>query len=150
MFISVGVPTCNRPHDLDRCLASLAKLAYANWRLMVIDQSDDEQTRAIVEAWSTRIQALAYVRLKQKNASAARNLAISEAEGDILAFLDDDCTVSADWLDRISEAFVRQPEASLIFGNVTAADHDPSATFIPTYEVQHEMRIRGSTGALRV
>jgi glycosyltransferase involved in cell wall biosynthesis len=150
VFISVGVPTCNRPDHLERCLASLASVVYPDWKVIVIDQSDGEQTRQIVDGWKARIPQLAYVRLKQKNASGARNVAIAKADGDILAFLDDDCTVSSDWLDRVCEAFANQPKASLIFGSVTAADHDPSATFIPIYQIEHEMSIRGSIGTLRV
>jgi glycosyltransferase involved in cell wall biosynthesis len=150
MFVSVAVPTCNRPDDLDRCLASLAKVAYPQWQIVVIDQSDGDITRQVVEAWQGRLPQLTYMWLAQKNASAARNLAIEYSSGDVLAFIDDDCTVSPDWLARVSEAFDKAPEASLILGAVRAADHDPARAFVPINDVWRERRLRGSMGTLQV
>lgn len=150
MFMTVAIPTCNRPHELDNCLSSLSRVDSTDWKLFVIDQSDDDHSRRIVEAWRPHLPPLVYLRLRDKNASAARNLAIESAASGVLAFLDDDCTVSPDWLDRVREAFEHAPDASLIFGAVTAADHDPAAAFVPAYEPRRERRLRGSSGELNV
>lgn len=149
MRISVAVPTCNRPDDLDRCLASLAQVAYAEWSLIVVDQSDGDQTRHVVESWRARLPQVEYLRLEEQNASAARNLAISAGTADVLAFLDDDCTVDPDWLDRVTEVFDKEPDASLVFGAVKAAEHDPAASIVPTYELSRLKHIRGRLSALR-
>jgi glycosyltransferase involved in cell wall biosynthesis len=152
MLVSVAVPTCDRPHALDRCLASLSVIESEDWELLVIDQSDDIQSRRVAEAWGTKIPRLVYLRLDQKNASAARNLAIQTARGEVVAFIDDDCTISPDpqWLNHVSEAFEQEPEASLIFGSVTAGPHDAATTFLGGYEVSRGRRLRGSLDALKV
>lgn len=149
-IMTVAIPTCDRPHELDHCLSSLSRLDSPDWKLLVIDQSDDDHSRRVVEAWRSRLPQLVYLRLQDKNASAARNLAIESAACGVLAFLDDDCTVSPDWLDRVREAFEHAPEAGLIFGAVTAADHDPTAAFVPAYEPRRERRLRGKFGELNV
>jgi glycosyltransferase involved in cell wall biosynthesis len=42
-----------------------------------------------------------YVFEEQQGLSAARNRAVAEASGEYLAFLDDECTVNADWLSIV-------------------------------------------------
>jgi glycosyltransferase involved in cell wall biosynthesis len=101
-------------------------------------------------AWTTKIPQLTYVRLEEKNASAARNLAIEAARGEVVAFIDDDCTVGPGWLAQVREAFELEPEASLIFGTVRAADHDPATAFVPVNKVSRKRRLRGLWGAVRV
>lgn len=70
--------------------------------------------------------------------------------GDIVAFLDDDCTVEASWLLQIAAAFERHPDAGMIFGTVNAAPHDWRRSFIPCFEVQEERRLRGPLAFLKV
>jgi glycosyltransferase involved in cell wall biosynthesis len=149
-FISVAIPTCNRPDDVERCLASLARVRYLPWELILVDQSDGDETCSAAAAWGARLPSLVYLRLKEKNASAARNLAIERATGEILAFLDDDCTVDPDWLDRVSEAFAEEKDASLIFGSVIAAEHDPVATFVLVSDVRHPKRLHGVLDAIKM
>jgi len=130
-FITVAIPTCNRPQDLNRCLSSLSRVESTDWRLLVVDQSDDDRSCRVVEDWKQSIPHLEYLRLADRNASAARNLAIQDVGGGVIAFLDDDCTVTPEWITQVREAFAREPDASLIFGAVVAADHPRAAFFVP-------------------
>jgi succinoglycan biosynthesis protein ExoM len=147
--VSVAIPTCNRPLDVERGLASLSRIRYPRWELIVVDQSDDDATRLLTEAWRDRVPKIVYVRLKEKNASAARNVAIQNATGDFLAFIDDDCTVEPDWLDRVSQAFAQSHQAQLIFGSVIAAKHDPDTVFVLEISMREEEPLRGPIGSLR-
>jgi glycosyltransferase involved in cell wall biosynthesis len=148
-FVTVAIPTCNRPEDLDRCLSSLWRVESTDWRLLVVDQSDGDRTCRVVEDWRRLIPHLEYLRLADKNASAARNLAIQSAGGGVLAFLDDDCTVQPEWVEQVRDAFEHEPDATLIFGAVVAAAHAPSAVYIPAYEPARVRRLRGSMGELQ-
>ena len=150
LFITVAVPTCNRPDDISQLLDSLTRVRYPRWELLLIDQSDGDETRLLAAAWGILIPSVVYLRLEEKNASVARNLAIECSSGELLAFIDDDCTVQPDWLARVNEAFLQEPDASLIFGAVTASEHDPAAAFVPTQKVRRHRRLRGPLGALRV
>jgi glycosyltransferase involved in cell wall biosynthesis len=149
-FISVAIPTCNRPGDVERCLASLARVQYPRWELILVDQSDGDETRSLATSWRQLIPNITYLRLKEKNASAARNVAIEHATGDVLAFIDDDCSVEPDWLDRVNRAFIEEPGAQLIFGSVVAAQHDSSAFFVLEAAMRDKAPLRGAADALRV
>lgn len=121
---------------------SLSRVRYPSWELLVIDQSDGDETRLLAAAWGILIPSIVYLRLEEKNASVARNLAIECSSGEVLAFIDDDCTVLPDWLARVNETFLEEPDARLIFGAVTASVHDPA--------MRRHRRLRGQLGALRV
>ncbi|GAC1401307.1 MAG: hypothetical protein NVSMB52_15130 [Chloroflexota bacterium] len=148
--ISVVIPTCNRPTHVMRCLGSLCSVHYPFWDALVLDQSADARTETIVQEFAKRLPNLAYRRMDAKGISRARNLAMRTTVGDILAFLDDDCTVDRHWLDRVAASFARNPEVDLIFGRVVAAPHDSTTLFVPSYEVPKERILRGRIGFLRI
>ncbi len=150
MFISVAIPTCNRPNDVAQCLASLARVRYPRWEVLIIDQSDGHETELLAAEWGALIPRIVYLPLNQKNLSAARNLAMEKATGEVLAFIDDDCTVAPDWLDNISDVFEEQPRAKLIFGEVEAGEHDHTAAFVTTAKLRHTGLLHGSLGATRL
>ena len=141
--ISVVIPTADRPVAVARCLASLTRVAYPSWDIQLVDQSDDTRTEAVAQRLAARLPGLTYRRVAVRGAARARNEALARARGEIVAFLDDDCTVSADWLERVWRAFCRHPDAALIFGAVAAAPHDPTTHFIPAFAPRGERRLRG-------
>jgi hypothetical protein len=150
IFISVAVPTCDRPEALERCLSSLARVRYPAWNLLVVDQSDGDETRRLAASYADRIPNLEYVQVSWKNASRARNLALARASGEVLAFLDDDCTVTSDWLHRVAGTFLREPAAKIVFGAVAPAHHDRAKSFIPAYEPKRPRRLSGHLSTLQV
>jgi len=146
--ISVVIPTTGRPAAVARCLASLTAVAYPSWDIQLVDQSDDTRTEAVARRLAPRLPGLTYRHLAVRGAARARNWAMARAKGEIVAFLDDDCTVPADWLERVWRAFRRHPDAALIFGAVSAAPHNPTTHYIPAFAPRGERRLRGSLAFL--
>ena len=120
--MSLIIPTYNRPEDMRRVLASLTTLEYPEWDVLVVDQSDDDRTQGIVEGIRHRLPNLHYRRLSEKGCSLGRNVGMRETEGEIIAFLDDDCTVGPDWLTQAAHAFGRHPRAELVVGELRRFD----------------------------
>jgi len=141
--ISVVIPTAGRPVAVARCLASLTAVAYPSWDIQLVDQSDDTRTEAVAWRLAPRLPDLTYRHLAVCGAARARNWAMARARGELVAFLDDDCTVPADWLEQVWRAFRRHPDAALIFGAVAAAPHNPMTHYIPAFAPQGERRLRG-------
>lgn len=133
--IEILMPTRNRAADLDRCLASLAAVEHPNWGLIIIDQSTDQESAAVVERWRPKFRgALTHVPMREKGISRARNAAIERSTAPILCFIDDDCTVEPDWVSSLVRAFEERPDAELIFGRVTACPYDPRESLLPAFE----------------
>lgn len=101
--LSVVVPVRNRPDDIEACLESLLKLEYAGDRLeiIVVDDASTDDTRSRISRFPVRLVSME----ERQGASSCRNLGAQRAAGDIVAFLDSDCTVEPGWLRELLPAF---------------------------------------------
>ncbi len=148
--ISVIISTRNRPRDVERCLVSLSRVMYARWDITLIDQSDDKRTHDAVEKLTDILPPLMYRHSSEKGLSRARNEGMNVSQGDIFAFLDDDCTVEPTWLEDVAGLFDRYPHAAIAFGAVEASAHDQQTTFISAYTPRKERVLRGQWSSFRV
>lgn len=109
-FVSIIIPTYERPAQLSACLDALACLAYPREKFEVI-VVDDGSARPPAEVVARAVEHLDVRLLTQRNAGPgpARNTGAAVARGSILAFTDDDCAPAADWLEKLSENLVVDP-----------------------------------------
>ncbi|HZQ07570.1 MAG TPA: glycosyltransferase [Anaerolineae bacterium] len=109
---SVVVPTYNRPLALTRCLDSLARLDYDTTRYEVIVVNDGGCILA-TELLNPLNRPVNITLLRQSHAGSgsARNLGAAHASGEVIAFIDDDCTAAPNWLDALAMAWRKHGEA---------------------------------------
>ena len=116
--MTVAVCSRNGAQRLPGCLESLVALDYPRERLelLVVDNApDDEATARLVRE---RFPGVRYVCEPRPGLDWARNRAIVEAHGDILAFTDDDAVVDRAWASAIASVFVEEPDADAVTGLV--------------------------------
>lgn len=140
--ISVVIATHRRPDDVRRCLSSLAEVTYPHWDILIADQSDDARTQAVALGFARELPRLRFLKIAEAGTSRARNIGIERTTGEIIAFLDDDCTVGPDWLTRVAAAFARQTDAAIVFGTVRDALRAPGYV-TPSFEFTAEQMLRG-------
>ncbi len=109
---------------------SILKQNYENFELLVLDQSTDDSTERALEALS-HDPRLQYYRLELPGKPLALNRALELASTPYIMITDDDCEVMPDWLEEMVAAFEADAKIGCIFGDVTAASHDPNQGFIP-------------------
>ncbi len=114
-MISVVVPTHNRPGPLRECLESLANqdLSSDRYEVVVVDDgSTGPPVSDVVEEFQSRcrIRLLAQSR---SGPSQARNRGSAAAQGEYLAFTDDDCTPAQDWLSALQRRLSQNPDAGI-------------------------------------
>src|ERR1700674_2612312 len=114
---TVVIPTRNRGRMVEECLRSMMALHHKDLRILVIDQSTDDETRASAEAIAVGDPRVTIVRSATVGASVARNLAAELTTSDIIAFADDDCAVDPGWLDALLREF-RDPRVVAVYGRV--------------------------------
>lgn len=121
-LISVVIITRNRARILSDCLAHLEQQSYPCFEIVVVDSSTNDDTAELMRSWP----AVRYVRIPggRNNMPQARNVGIAHARGDVIAFIDDDCMVSPDWLKHLLTAY-DDPEVGGAGGRVLDANRPP-------------------------
>lgn len=113
-FISVIVPTYERPDQLAECLRALAAQEYPRHRfeVLVVDDGGMASVNGAVDSLRHRLDVTL---LTQSHAgpATARNRGAAHAKGSYLAFTDDDCRPAPDWLGSLSFSFALFPESVL-------------------------------------
>ena len=117
MYISVIIPTFNRAWLLKKCLNSLAKQTHRRYEVIVVDDSSKDLTESVVKNAMKGNRRVKYFR-QQKNQGPgkARNVGIKKSRGEIIAFMDDDCIASEDWLKNISTEFRKNKDIAGVEG----------------------------------
>lgn len=102
-LISVVLPTFNREKYLPRAINSVLTQTYKNLELIIVDDGSTDNTEAIVKGYSdTRLRY--YKQELNKGGSAARNVGIKLARGELISFQDSD----DEWLPEKLEKQVRK------------------------------------------
>jgi glycosyltransferase involved in cell wall biosynthesis len=108
-FFSVVIPTFNRRRLLERALESVFAQTFEDFEIIVVDDySTDGTYDWLLSLKEPRIRALRNT--GPKGAAAARNVGISAATGNWIAFLDSDDQWQAGKLERFAEAISAQPK----------------------------------------
>ena len=119
--ISVVVSTRNRGTMIDPALRSLLAMNHPAFEVIVVDQSTDTTTAALVEEIANHDHRVRYVQSKRVGLSSGRNDGLAAARGEVIAFTDDDCVVDSDWLAGV-ELEMSDPHVAGVFGRVLPAE----------------------------
>lgn len=99
---TVAVCTRDRPADLQRCLDALQSLPDDGQEILVVDNCPStDATRCLVAGY----ERVRYVREDRPGLNNARNRALREARGDVVAFADDDAVPDPGWLRALLPNF---------------------------------------------
>lgn len=102
-LISVAICTRNRAHSLPATLDSLLIQTYTNIEILVIDNgSSTDATERLIHADYPGIR---YIFEDRSGLNNARNRAMAEARGEIVAFIDDDARADPDWVAALVPLF---------------------------------------------
>lgn len=128
-FFSIIVPTHNRPGQLDACLRSLALLDYPRDRFEVIAVDDGSETppEALVASFRDRLD-ITLLTQPHAGPASARNTGAAKANGEFLAFTDDDCTPAPDWLQALAARFATVPDHVIGGRTLNALPDNPYST----------------------
>jgi GT2 family glycosyltransferase len=119
-LISVVLPTRDRRQLLAGAIGSVTRQTYENWELLIVDDGSVDDTPAY-------LAGLADARMRSFRANgagvcAARNIALFQARGEIIAYLDDDNIAHPQWFKSVVWAFEQRPDASVLYGAFVVDD----------------------------
>jgi GT2 family glycosyltransferase len=125
-IVTVAVCTRDRSEQLAECLTGLARLQYPADRLdlLVVDNAPADDTTKNLLVAHPRVR---YIVEPRPGLDWARNRAVLEARGAIVAFTDDDVIVDSGWVQAIAAVFENEPTAMCVTGLVVPDELDTDA-----------------------
>lgn len=108
--ISVIIATYNRALLLQQQLKALQLQDFDpnDFEVIIVDDGSTDYTSSVVATMQKTMNNITFLRQKNQGPAVARNYAASQAKGRILAFTDDDCLVTHEWLSVIHRSFDQQ------------------------------------------
>lgn len=131
-LISIVIATRNRNDSVVDTVDSILRNDYQPFEVWVIDQSTNDACEQAMQQYKGDAR-IVYQRTCTVGMARARNWAIAQTKGELIAITDDDCVVCDRWLYSIYQTFSTNPDVAILFGNVLPGDHDSDAGFIPSY-----------------
>src|SRR5690606_8536747 len=113
-LVSVVIPTLNRYDYLKDVLQDFEKQDYPDFEVLVVDQSEPFQPH-FYKQFSLRIRV---IQQEEKALWLARNTAIKEAQGDLIALSEDDVRIPNNWISnhlRCLDFFKAQVSAGVFY-----------------------------------
>lgn len=126
-LVTVAVCTRDRTSDLAFCLEGLKQLDYPNLDILIVDNApSNDSTKKLVENYSD----IRYICEPRPGADWARNRAIIEAKGEIIAYTDDDVVVDAGWVKALAKVFAENSEVMALTGLVVPLEFETKAQIL--------------------
>ena len=144
--VSVCLPTRDRGGTIAATLESLRRLEHDSFEVLVVDQSSDDRSRRAYDETVGDDRRFSYLPSQTVGKSTACNLALGRVRGAIVAFTDDDCVVTRDWLAGMERALSQNPGVAVICGGLRPG-LSLETGFIPWY-VPPRPRLHRSRWAL--
>lgn len=118
-LVSVLIPTWNRKEILSKNLENLFQSTYRNFEILVVDNGSTDGTALFLQE---RFPGVRVVRLDENQGPVrARNVGLKQVRGDYVVFLDDDCWLEPDAVEKMVRIFNKDPSIGAVLFKITAA-----------------------------
>lgn len=117
-MISVILPVFNREKFIEDCIISVLNQTYTDFELLVVDDGSEDSTVEIVERFINKDSRIKLIKAAHKGVSSARNLAVENAKGEYIFFIDSDDYIHPD-LFKIFSAKMADKEINMAFCRYT-------------------------------
>lgn len=125
--VSVIMATRNRARLLAQAIASVTAQTFPDWELLIMDDHSDDDTRDVIRNAAMadeRVKAVAAVD-QRRTVGAMRNSMIALAEGDLIAYLDDDNTWYPSFLAAAVSVFDARSDVDFAYGALVHSSAPP-------------------------
>lgn len=146
IHFSIIVCTYERPEALANCLKSISNMDYnySGFEVIVIDDGSVADYTALLNKYSNSLN-LNYLKVPHRGVAAARNKGIDHAQGEYLAFVDDDCTLREDYLGVAERFFNNNPSAQVLTFSFESCG---KSSFRHVQTLYYELVLRSTPGEL--
>lgn len=119
--VSIIIPTYNGQKTIRETLQSVFLQTYENYEIIVVD---DGSTDTTVDFLKANFPLIRIIEQKNQGTLAARQAGINTAEGEYIAFLDQDDIWFKETLQKNVNILEKNPDIGLVLANMEAVDAD--------------------------
>ena len=113
LLVSLVIVSRDRPEGLRRLISSLRFQTHSDFEVITVSNYADRSLLKDLPG----AEDVKWIHFDEANISAARNIGLSHAAGEVVAFCDDDAVPEPFWLERLTEPF-SDPEIGISGGFV--------------------------------
>lgn len=132
-LVSVITPSYNSSPFIKETIESVQAQSYANWEMIIVDDKSRDDSVHVIKQYIEKDPRIKLITLTQNaGAARARNIALKEAQGDYIAFLDSDDL----WLPTKLEeqvAFMQKDNLAFSFTSYSLIDEQGNAMNIQVH-----------------
>ncbi len=114
-MISVIIPAYNAEHTIWETVESVWQQTFLDYEIIIIDDGSRDQTLEVLNKIAVQDKRVKVFSYENAGACVARNLGISHATGEFIAFLDSDDLWTRDKLELQLAALQKHPEAGIAY-----------------------------------
>jgi glycosyltransferase involved in cell wall biosynthesis len=105
-MFSIIIPTYHRFNQLEQCIIRLKSQHYKHFEIIIVE--DGGNNKGAILSISKGLDVKYLILEKKMNVSVKRNIGASKANGKYLIFLDDDDTVTNNWLSDFAYTLTKE------------------------------------------
>ncbi|MYL69824.1 glycosyltransferase [Halobacillus litoralis] len=133
MKVSVVIPTHNRASLLTKAVESVLKQSYQNLEVLVVSDGSTDNTDSLLEEYEKKDSRIKYISYQPaKGGNHARNTGIKAAEGDYIAFIDDDDEWVYNKIELQVQEFNKDSRYGLVYTGAKILYDDKGINYIST------------------
>jgi len=114
IFVTVVIITKNEEEYISETLNSLLKQDYPtkDYEIIIVDGKSTDKTQEIIKRFQKKYRKIRLFieKVEKTSQGSARNLAVSRARGEFIAFIDGDCIANKDWLSSLTASLSKESE----------------------------------------
>lgn len=114
--ISILMLTYNRENLVSRAIESILRQTYSNFEFIIVDNGSTDKSGQIADEYAKQDSRIRVIHRSKGTISAGRNTALDAAQGDYIAFIDDDDWAEPDFLEFLLDLALENQADVVICG----------------------------------
>jgi len=99
-YFSIIVPVYNRPGEVEELLDSLVIQTFKDFEFILVEDGSSDKSMDVLNSYAGKFQ-YTYLDRENQGPAMARNTGMEAASGSYFLFVDSDCILPPDWLEKI-------------------------------------------------
>ena len=143
-LVSIITPMYKGAAFIGDTVCGVLNQTYSDWEMIIVDDCSPDNGAGVIEAkkWASGDERIKIIESKQnRGSSGARNIALGEARGRYIAFLDSDDIWHPDFLKE-QLSFMKEKDAVLVFSSYRRIDENTKEEILRPFIVPEKATYR--------